>query len=599
MTTMVTPDRIDGEAAALARLARGRDDAAWEWLITHVGQDIRRTTGRLSEDASSADDAAQEALLSIRDHAGSFAPRKDPDADARHWIARVAANAALALRRSRRRSRARDLRAPRPDHPVANPDRIEAAETGMMVRDALARLPEVQRSAIVMHVVDGLRYQDIADEFCCPEGTVKSHISRGIEHMRRTLGQRNLTANSIIMMLVQPRNEGALAQSAMGLLHAAAKPQIAAPLAGSGLSATIKMAAILCALCAIGLSMFLLRWRGPQPSPSPGLEVSSLSEVPSDGPRETFLEELDGKREELASALGGEVHIASIDSTPQFFIHGSLPGWMSKYASKDHARWSGLDLSDRWFKGSWTYDLRELDDVTRSRVVDRLQLAKAKRWPTGVQFQPVLTGDPAAMPASESDLTAAITEIAAAAGAPIREHSVTITYDLRIGLGIKNDTITLQHAAIDTWPGMYPNGGDSNHFTSGRWMFDFREVSPALRKRLISTLRLVPEATAPSSNEAQPKLDGDYLAIKAAVERAAGASCRPFAKEVRPVAKVTMACAGVEIVLWQFASTWLADLARGSENLSTRGSWGYDLHELPNDLRERVVHTIGLVEPRP
>jgi len=65
---------------------------------------------------------------------------------------------------------------------------VEAAavrhETGGELAELLARLPEEQRTAIVLrHVVD-LPIAEIATVLGIPQGTVKSHISRGLHRLR-------------------------------------------------------------------------------------------------------------------------------------------------------------------------------------------------------------------------------------------------------------------------------------------------------------------------------------------------------------------------------------------------------------------------------
>lgn len=52
---------------------------------------------------------------------------------------------------------------------------------------ALARLPEVFRSAVLLTDVEGLSYQEAADRLRIPLGTVMSRIHRGRARMRRAL----------------------------------------------------------------------------------------------------------------------------------------------------------------------------------------------------------------------------------------------------------------------------------------------------------------------------------------------------------------------------------------------------------------------------
>ena len=51
---------------------------------------------------------------------------------------------------------------------------VEREDTGRLVRAALAKLAEPERTAIVLRVVEGLGYDQIAVELPCSEGTAKS-----------------------------------------------------------------------------------------------------------------------------------------------------------------------------------------------------------------------------------------------------------------------------------------------------------------------------------------------------------------------------------------------------------------------------------------
>ena len=51
----------------------------------------------------------------------------------------------------------------------------------------LLELPEPQRAAVVLRHVDGLSIAEISIALGRPEGTVKAHVSRGLERLRRRL----------------------------------------------------------------------------------------------------------------------------------------------------------------------------------------------------------------------------------------------------------------------------------------------------------------------------------------------------------------------------------------------------------------------------
>ena len=84
------------------------------------------------------------------------------------------------------RARDRDLagRAERVVHPSPPtvPDQVVDA---VVVADELDRLPEPQRRVIRLAFFDDLTQQQIASLTGMPLGTVKSHLRRGVDRMRR------------------------------------------------------------------------------------------------------------------------------------------------------------------------------------------------------------------------------------------------------------------------------------------------------------------------------------------------------------------------------------------------------------------------------
>jgi RNA polymerase sigma-70 factor (sigma-E family) len=90
-------------------------------------------------------------------------------------------NACRSWHRSRFRERARLRRLAAGDQPVS----LEARE----LLDALARLSYPQRAALVLRYYEGMREREIADALGCPPGTVKSHLYRGLEQLRKVIEQ--------------------------------------------------------------------------------------------------------------------------------------------------------------------------------------------------------------------------------------------------------------------------------------------------------------------------------------------------------------------------------------------------------------------------
>ena len=170
-----------------AALADDLDDGFAELVRTYQGLVYAvalRTTGHRAD----AEDLAAEALLrayrSLADHdhdrpwLRTLAPRP--------WLLTIVVN----VRRNQVRDAARRPRtdgAPPPEQPVPGPsveEHAEHREAGEHLAGLLARLPETQRTAVVLRHVTDLPLTEVAEVLGCPVGTAKSHVSRGLARLR-------------------------------------------------------------------------------------------------------------------------------------------------------------------------------------------------------------------------------------------------------------------------------------------------------------------------------------------------------------------------------------------------------------------------------
>lgn len=146
---------------------------------------IRAVCWRILNDDSDADDAAQNAALSIARRIDSFDGRSALST----WIFRIATNAALdELRRRRRRPRlvGDEVMSAVVDDSVER--EMSAIEGSDRVSAALARIPEDFRLALVLRDVADLDYEEIGRILDLPGGTVRSRISRGRARLADLLG---------------------------------------------------------------------------------------------------------------------------------------------------------------------------------------------------------------------------------------------------------------------------------------------------------------------------------------------------------------------------------------------------------------------------
>ena len=180
-------ERDDRELVAAAQ--RGDRDALDALLRRHYDL-VHAVCRRIAGGTRDADDAAQEAMIGIV----RGLPRFDGRSSVSTWMYRIATNAALdELRRRRRRPTLHVVDDDGPPREEADPvahRRVDAVVDRLALDDALRRLPEEFRAAVVLRDVADLDYADIAEVLEVPLGTVKSRIARGRAQLVTMLGNR-------------------------------------------------------------------------------------------------------------------------------------------------------------------------------------------------------------------------------------------------------------------------------------------------------------------------------------------------------------------------------------------------------------------------
>jgi RNA polymerase sigma-70 factor (ECF subfamily) len=162
----------------LVAAAQGGDRFALDQLLRRHYDRIHAVCRRVTGNARDADDACQEALIKVVRNL----PRFDGRSSFGTWAYRIATNASLDELRKRQRRPALhavdEEHRPEPVDPRAGND-INRFADRLLLDDALERLPEDLRVAVVLRDVADLDYAEIAETLDVPIGTVKSRISRG------------------------------------------------------------------------------------------------------------------------------------------------------------------------------------------------------------------------------------------------------------------------------------------------------------------------------------------------------------------------------------------------------------------------------------
>jgi RNA polymerase sigma-70 factor, ECF subfamily len=158
-----------GDTSAFAQLVRRHQQRAYA---------VARAVLLSHEDA---EDAVQEGFL----HAHRALSRFRPDQPFGAWLHRIISNAALDLARRRK---VRDTDELVDTHASPFRDPAEADELHDRLRSALSRLPDRQRSVLVLHDVEGYKHAEIGAMLGIPEGTARSDLHHARAAMRSILG---------------------------------------------------------------------------------------------------------------------------------------------------------------------------------------------------------------------------------------------------------------------------------------------------------------------------------------------------------------------------------------------------------------------------
>lgn len=171
---------LDGDLEAFNELVLIHQDHLWALVV------------RLVPDPDQASDAVQEAFLNAYRNLRSFR-----GGSVRSWLGRIAINAAMDAQRFRKRRPAQpypeleDEAWQPPAGEDADPERTAiSAERSRVLADALTRITDDQRTAIVLFDVEGYGYHEIAELTGVSLGTVKSRIHRGRLALRGLLEER-------------------------------------------------------------------------------------------------------------------------------------------------------------------------------------------------------------------------------------------------------------------------------------------------------------------------------------------------------------------------------------------------------------------------
>ena len=170
------------DADLIARVLLHEDQNAFGELVRRHQSPIRGFLMKMNNgDAHLADDLAQETFLKVWKNLGSFRGT----AKFSTWLFGIACNEWRQHARGRKELALDELddHPPEAEHPAA----AASSNLRLDLAEAMKRLTDAERAAIVLCCQNGLTHDEAAQALSCPLGTVKTNVLRGKEKLRKWL----------------------------------------------------------------------------------------------------------------------------------------------------------------------------------------------------------------------------------------------------------------------------------------------------------------------------------------------------------------------------------------------------------------------------
>lgn len=171
------------DADLIARVLLHDDENAFAELVRRYQSPVRGFLLKMTNgDAHLADDLAQETFLKAWRKLDAFRGESRFST----WLFSIAHNQWRMHARTRKEALLEELPEPPPEPETADPS--PDGRLRMDLAEALKALTPAERAAIVLCCQNGLSHEEAARALDCPVGTVKTHVLRGREKLRRRLG---------------------------------------------------------------------------------------------------------------------------------------------------------------------------------------------------------------------------------------------------------------------------------------------------------------------------------------------------------------------------------------------------------------------------
>lgn len=180
--TAVTARTSDSDDALLAHIGNGDQDAYRILVERHIDR-AYAVALRILNDRADAEDVVQDAFLKVWTHRGRW---ESGNAKFSTWLYRVITNRCIDLHRRPRNEEIDNI----PEPVDARPDAVTSLhrrEITCMLDDAMRKLPDQQRVALIFSYHENLSNNEIAEVMETTVAAVESLLKRGRQQLRNLL----------------------------------------------------------------------------------------------------------------------------------------------------------------------------------------------------------------------------------------------------------------------------------------------------------------------------------------------------------------------------------------------------------------------------
>jgi RNA polymerase sigma-70 factor (ECF subfamily) len=168
----------------LVRQIQSGDAAAFDELMRRYKHPVVNFVFRMLGNAGDADDVAQDVFVRVYQKLDTYRPETKFST----WLFALARNAAIDHLRWRARHPTESIEsAPEISTTSGTAEAVNAREIGALISAAVAKLPEDQRTALVLSEYQGMSHAEVGAIMRCSAKSVESRLYRAKQTLREGL----------------------------------------------------------------------------------------------------------------------------------------------------------------------------------------------------------------------------------------------------------------------------------------------------------------------------------------------------------------------------------------------------------------------------